>query len=103
MQAAEMWAAFAAEAGLDDTPWEAWAFGEAADELAALVLRGVKTATSSAYALYALAGEPLPPCGGVQRYPRQPWRCELRCADHPGVCDALPLRYPGPCPQGGRG
>ena len=63
MQAAEMWAAFAAQAGLGDVPWEAWAFGDAPDDLAQLVLRGVKTATSSAYALYALEGEPLPRAG----------------------------------------
>ena len=40
--------------------WEAWSFGEAPDELAALVLRGIKTATCSAYDLYQTDGEPLP-------------------------------------------
>ncbi|MBQ8954508.1 MAG: ASCH domain-containing protein, partial [Clostridia bacterium] len=43
--------------------YEAWAFGGAADELAALVLTGRKTATSSAYPLYAAEGEPLPKAG----------------------------------------
>ena len=44
-------------------PYEAWAFGEAADELADLVLRGIKTATCSAYDLYEAEGEPLPRVG----------------------------------------
>ena len=44
-------------------PYEAWAFGEAADELADLVLRGIKTATCSAYDLYEAEGEPLPKPG----------------------------------------
>lgn len=43
--------------------YEAWAFGDKADELAELVVQGVKTATSSAYALYAIDNEPLPEAG----------------------------------------
>ena len=39
---------------------DAWAFGVEADLLADLVLRGEKTATASAYDLYALEDEPLP-------------------------------------------
>ena len=39
---------------------DAWAFGVEADLLADLVLKGVKTATASAYDLYALEDEPLP-------------------------------------------
>lgn len=39
---------------------DVWAFGVDADLLADLVLRGEKTATASAYALYALEAEPLP-------------------------------------------
>lgn len=39
---------------------EAWSFGVDADRLADLVARGIKTATSSAHALYALLGEELP-------------------------------------------
>ena len=50
-------------------PYEAWAFGEAADELADLVLRGIKTATCSAYDLYEAEGEPLSDCPeGVLRW-----------------------------------
>ena len=39
---------------------DAWAFGVEANLLADLVLRGEKTATASAYDLYALEDEPLP-------------------------------------------
>ncbi len=66
MTAQEMWARYAAlhpEAA--SLPYEAWAYGEAADELADLTLRGVKTATASAHALYALEGEPLPLAGDM--------------------------------------
>lgn len=39
--------------------WTAWSFADS-DELAELTLKGIKTATSSAYALYERDGEPLP-------------------------------------------
>ena len=39
---------------------DAWAFGGEADLLADLVLKGEKTATASAYDLYAVDNEPLP-------------------------------------------
>ena len=39
---------------------DAWAFGVEPDFLADLVFKGEKTATASAYDLYALEGEPLP-------------------------------------------
>ena len=39
---------------------DAWAFGVEADLLADLVLKGEKTATASAYDLYAVDDEPLP-------------------------------------------
>ena len=42
---------------------DAWAFGVSADDLANLVVRGVKTATASAYELYKLENEPLPQAG----------------------------------------
>ena len=66
MRQEEMWNAYrhinpAAER------YEAWAFGgdtpEAPDQLAALVLAGVKTATASAYDCYAAEGSPLPQAG----------------------------------------
>ena len=40
--------------------YESWAFGGAPDELAALVKKGEKTATCSAYDLYLAEGEPIP-------------------------------------------
>ncbi len=43
--------------------YEAWSFGEAPDKLADLVVRGIKTATCSAYDLYLINGEPLPKAG----------------------------------------
>lgn len=59
-----MWAAFTAGHPEEaDADYDAWAFGDDADGLAALVLLGVKTATASAYPLYALEGEPLPEAG----------------------------------------
>ena len=39
---------------------DAWAFGVEADLLADLVFKGEKTATASAYDLYAVEDEPLP-------------------------------------------
>ena len=63
----EMWHRFCAETNLDPkTPYEAWAFcggGPFADELAALVLAGTKTATASAFVAYEAEGEPLPEPG----------------------------------------
>lgn len=64
MTAERMWADFAAEYGIKDTDYDVWAFGGDADQLARLVLAGVKTATSSALPGYALEGEPLPAAGG---------------------------------------
>ncbi len=64
MNAHEMWTRFTAlhpEAA--SATFEAWAFGGTPDELAALTLAGVKTATCSAQALYALEGEEPPRTG----------------------------------------
>ncbi len=62
MTAPELWAEFTAHSGLD-AEYDAWAFGDDPDSLAALVLAGVKTATASAFPLYALEGEALPEAG----------------------------------------
>ncbi len=43
--------------------YEAWAFGGAPDKLAELVLKGIKTATCSAYDLYLAENEPMPKAG----------------------------------------
>lgn len=63
MTAKEMWADFTAGHPEIREAYEAWAFGDAPDALARLVLCGVKTATSSALPLYALEGAPLPRVG----------------------------------------
>ena len=63
MTGEEMWAACAGRYGLVRGEYDAWAFGGDPDGLAALVLAGTKTATASAYPLYALEGEPLPEAG----------------------------------------
>ncbi len=55
MTAEELWK----QTGLTGT-YEAWAFGEAADQLANLVIEGIKTATCSAYDVYIAEQEPLP-------------------------------------------
>lgn len=64
----EMWKTFCAQSCIDPgTPHEAWAFcggGPFADELAALVLAGVKTATASPLIAYETEGAPLPCAGG---------------------------------------
>ena len=58
MTAEELWK----KAGLSGS-YEAWSFGGDPDRLAALVTTGIKTATSSAYDLYAIDDEPLPRVG----------------------------------------
>lgn len=63
MTAEELWSEYTRKAGIDHTDYEAWAFGDAADELAALVAGGRKTATASAFPLYELEQEPLPRVG----------------------------------------
>ena len=56
----EMWNAYKQINPTIGDEIDAWAFGVEADLLADLVLRGEKTATASAYDLYALEDEPLP-------------------------------------------
>ncbi len=55
MTAEELWEM----SGLSGT-YEAWPFGDAPDKLADLVMRGVKTATCSAYDLYLAENAPIP-------------------------------------------
>ncbi len=62
MMAKDMWQLYSAGENIT-ADYEAWAFGDAADELARLTLAGIKTATASAHALYALSGEELPQAG----------------------------------------
>ena len=55
----------------------AWKYGAVADELADLTVKEIKTATSSAYELYALEKEPLPKIGE--------WNIILDSIDH-AIC-----------------
>ena len=63
----EMWSSFCAEHRVaPDTPYDARAFcggGPFANELAALVLEGTKTATASSLIAYETEGAPLPEPG----------------------------------------
>lgn len=64
MTTTELWDKFTDAKGIEKgTKYEAWAFGSTPDELAALVISGIKVATSSAYPLYEKDGEPLPRVG----------------------------------------
>ena len=65
MTAQQLWQEFCNQTRQNpDTPYEAWAFGGAPDQLAQLVLAGIKTGTASAYDLYALdPSEPMPKVG----------------------------------------
>lgn len=60
MTAEELWEKFIQSHNIEVSEYDAWAFGDDADLLADLVVRGEKTATASAYVLYELEGEPLP-------------------------------------------
>lgn len=61
MDAKAMWKGFTQLCGItEETEYEAWSFGDAPDKLARLTAEGIKTATASAYPLYALEGEELP-------------------------------------------
>ena len=62
MDAKTMWEQYAASKNIR-AEYDAWCFGDDPDTLADLVLRGIKTATASAFPLYALDGEELPQAG----------------------------------------
>lgn len=64
----DYWQNYAHKNGLSKTKIpDAWMFGDGTkamgDELSSLVVSGIKTATCSAYELYALEGEKLPTVG----------------------------------------
>ena len=63
MTAEEMWERCFGNSEHSGEAYEAWAFGDDADKLAELVVQGIKTATSSAYELYAIENEALPEAG----------------------------------------
>jgi len=60
MNAQEMWKLFKTANSIQTNEYDAWQFGDDPDLLAQLVLEGKKTATASAYPLYALENEPIP-------------------------------------------
>lgn len=63
----EMWNFYTENNDVNKT-YDAWRFGgdtSIANELAKLVVNGIKTATASAYQLYELENSPLPPIGGL--------------------------------------
>ncbi|MGT2934467.1 ASCH domain-containing protein [Streptococcus castoreus] len=63
MTAEELWQAYKEINPSIGDKMDAWAFGVQPDLLAQLVLEGTKTATASAYDLYAVDQEPLPQVG----------------------------------------
>ena len=73
MKSDQMWQAYKILNQTIGDKIDAWAFGVEADYLAELVLMGQKTATSSAFDLYAVGNEPLPKesCGSApaNRFP----------------------------------
>ena len=62
MHAQEMWKLYSDRENIT-SDYESWAFGDAADALAELVLNGKKTATASALPLYELEGIEIPKAG----------------------------------------
>ena len=60
MKSDQMWQAYKILNPTIGDKIDAWTFGMEADYLAELVLMGQKTATSSAFDLYAVGNEPLP-------------------------------------------
>lgn len=62
MTAQEMWQEFSQKRGISGE-YDSWSFGDDADALADLVLRGIKTATCSLGIFYEREGEPLPEAG----------------------------------------
>jgi len=63
MTAREMWLLFTKSGKPESNDYDSWAFGDDPDRLANLVLEGRKTATASAYDLYAYDGETVPEAG----------------------------------------
>lgn len=64
MTAEQMWKEYCEKENIDiNTEYEAWQFGAAPNNLAALVMIGAKTATASSYELYELEDEHVPEVG----------------------------------------
>lgn len=68
MNEKEMWNLYIKSNNVQNKTYDSWSFGGnplMANELAILVLNGIKTATASAYQLYEIENSPLPPIGGL--------------------------------------
>ncbi|MDO5689544.1 MAG: ASCH domain-containing protein [Tissierellia bacterium] len=63
MKPQEIWELFKGRENLDHDSYEAWSFGKSLDELAELVIKGIKRGTSSAHPHYLREGERLPEAG----------------------------------------
>ncbi|MCB2294665.1 ASCH domain-containing protein [Clostridium algoriphilum] len=64
----EMWNLYNKNNDVKNKTYDAWSFGgdtSIANELAKLVVNGIKTGTASAYQLYELENSPLPPIGSL--------------------------------------
>jgi uncharacterized protein YhfF len=64
----EMWEIYTKNNHVENKTYDAWSFGAnglMANQLAKLVVDGIKTATASAYELYEIENSPLPPIGGL--------------------------------------
>ena len=76
----EMWNLYAQTNNVENKIYDAWCFGgdySSANELAKLVVEGIKTATASAYQLYVIENSPLPSLGGLNI---------ILDSDHNAVC-----------------
>lgn len=60
MIAEELWKQYLQDEKLENVEYEAWQFGESADKLADLVVKGIKTATCSLYYWYQDGKEKAP-------------------------------------------
>lgn len=61
MNAKQMWDNFIQlHPKYQDSAYSAWSYGAIPDQLAELTLKNIKTATASAYDLYAIDNDPLP-------------------------------------------
>ena len=78
MKAEEMWNLYTKSNNVKNKTYHAWSFGSdplTANELAKLVVDGVKTATASAYQLYAL-----------EKCPLHQWGLNIIYGDNKAVC-----------------
>ena len=61
MRAKQMWDNFIQQhSEYKDSSYNAWSYGTLIDQLAELTIKNIKTATASAYELYAVDNDPLP-------------------------------------------